>query len=393
MPLGLDKEEQRVYAELYKRATSAGHKIEKVTFETIATQYLGLAKTKESLQKAYDTAKHLRDKGYVTADFGWFEIRDVRTKVRLVALVMKGGSVKGLAYVGALKELEKYYRFDWFVGTSAGAIAAVLLAAGYTSGELETILYKKKFLDFLDARFYRWVTNLLFHKGIFPGDSVTNWIDQLLAEKLNSVGRVKLKDLLTRVTLYASRRDEGTLVFDSQDPKHMETSAAFAVRSSMAIPFLFMPTSIEGVRVLDGGMRNNYPVEALLKDNPSVEFIGLYLGPHTYEGDVQKDRGILIRNLVAIWTDSTDQKALEKYRNQTIIIDCRPITTLKFWLSNQEKDFLIQAGRAAALEYLVEHVPEAEALGIERSQAEAARLEVEKKRSILKSSRHWWSPL
>jgi predicted acylesterase/phospholipase RssA len=41
--------------------------------------------------------------------------------------------VKGLAYVGAIKELEKYYKFDRFIGTSAGAIAAVLLGAGYTT--------------------------------------------------------------------------------------------------------------------------------------------------------------------------------------------------------------------------------------------------------------------
>jgi len=32
------------------------------------------------------------------------------------ALVMKGGGVKALAYVGALKVLDKYYAFDWFIG-------------------------------------------------------------------------------------------------------------------------------------------------------------------------------------------------------------------------------------------------------------------------------------
>jgi len=53
-----------------------------------------------------------------------------------VALIMKGGSVKGLAYIGAPRELEKYYDFDWFIGTSADAIAAVLLAAGYSAEHL-----------------------------------------------------------------------------------------------------------------------------------------------------------------------------------------------------------------------------------------------------------------
>jgi predicted acylesterase/phospholipase RssA len=307
---------------------------------------------------------------------------------------MKGGSVKGLAYVGALKELEKYYNFDWFVGTSAGAIAAVLLAAGYTSSELETILSKKNFRDFLDAAFYRWPTNLYLHKGIFPADSLVNWIDDLLATKLGSGSRVKLKDLPTRVTIYAARKDEDTLIFDSHDPQTMNTYASFAIRCSMAIPFVFMPQNIQGMRVLDGGMRNNYPVAALLRDHPDIKFIGLYLGPRTYEGNARKDRdGSLVGNLLAIWTESSDWKALEKYRDQTIIIDCRPITSLNFKLSDREKEFLIQAGRAAALEYLAAHLPQGREPAIDRSDVEVARSEVEKRRELLTLSRHWWNRL
>ena len=388
----LSKEESVVYEELFKQATLQGV-IEKLPFETIATQYLGLPNTRGSLQKAYDTAKALRDKGYINADFDWFDIRNVNAKVKLLALVMKGGSVKGLAYVGALKELENYYRFNWFVGTSAGAILAVLLAAGYTSDELEVILRAKNFRDFLDARLHRWVTNLFFHKGIFPGDEFTNWMETLLAAKLNSVGRVKLKDLPTRVTLYASSRIDGTLVIDSQDPQYMEKSAAFAVRCSMALPLVFMPPSIDGVRILDGGMLNNYPVEALLKQNPNVQFIGLYLGAPIYEDDVRKDRGSIIRNLLNIWTGPSDWKVLEQYRDQTVFIDARPIKTLSFWMSDYEKDFLILAGRAAALEYLDKHISDSPERSMELSQAEAARFEVENRRTMLKLSRRWLHPI
>ena len=71
------------------------------------------------------------------------------------AIVMKGGGVKGLAFAGALLELENYYWFDRHVGTSAGAIAAVLLAASYTPRELMALLLEKSFRDFMDAPWWK----------------------------------------------------------------------------------------------------------------------------------------------------------------------------------------------------------------------------------------------
>ena len=49
-------------------------------------------------------------------------------------LVFEGGGVKGIAYAGALKELEKkglLTSLQRVAGTSAGAITATLLAVGY----------------------------------------------------------------------------------------------------------------------------------------------------------------------------------------------------------------------------------------------------------------------
>jgi predicted acylesterase/phospholipase RssA len=383
----LTRDEKRVYEELCRTGEPGGGDIEEIPFETIATKYLGLDRTPDSLLKAYDIVRQLRDKGYILADFDWLSISNVKTLIGLRSLVMKGGGAKGLAYVGALKELEKFFSFNWFVGTSAGAIAAVLLGAGYTSEELEKIFYEKNFRDFLDAGIVRGLRNLKRHKGIFPADTLVNWLDNLLATKLNSAHRVRLGDLPNRVTLYASRADNDTLVFDSTDPRDTDKYVSFAARCSMSIPYVFIPPSVEGMRVLDGGVRNNYPVEALLKDNPGVKFVGLYLGRRTYEGDARKDReGLLFGNLLSLWTESTDRRAIEKYKDQTVIIDCRPITTLNFKLSNDKKDFLIQAGRAAALEYLATHVPQN---GVEKSVADVATAEVEQKRRLLQSSWSW----
>lgn len=266
------------------------------------------------------------------------------------ALIMKGGGVKGLAYIGALKELEKYYKFNWYVGTSAGAIAAAFLSAGYTTIELEEVLKNKNFKDFLDAPIYKIPINLIIHKGFYPARTFTKWIDNLIATKLNSPYRVRLNQLPNRVTIYASRRGQKALVFDSLDPKTKSTPVAHAVRCSMAIPLIFTPERDEGVKVFDGGMQNNYPVQQLLSEHPNTKFIGLYLGAEHYEGN-EKDPS-LMKELYSIWSEASDIEALEKYHQHTVIIDPRPISTRDFSLTDEEKEYLLAAGKASALKFL-----------------------------------------
>ncbi len=265
-----------------------------------------------------------------------------------LTLIMKGGGVKGLAYVGAIKELMAAgYTFDWFVGTSAGAIAAVLLAAGYSIDELEKLLKEKRFQEFFDASWWkRWIY-LVLYKGLYPGETLSEWIDRLLATKLESATRVKFSKLRYHATVYASQRNQEALRFDShEDP---EEPAAYAVRCSMSIPFVFIPESRQGLRAYDGGLQYNYPVEKFLHDNPGRPFIGLYLGPEIYEPVRQRS---VFADLIAIWTESRDADALEKYKANTVIIDTRPIGTLDFALTEDEKTYLVECGRASALHFL-----------------------------------------
>lgn len=65
---------------------------------------------------------------------------------RTLNLVLSGGGIKGIAFVGAYEELEKKYRLlGNIAGVSAGALVGALIGAGYTARELVKIL---KELDF-----------------------------------------------------------------------------------------------------------------------------------------------------------------------------------------------------------------------------------------------------
>ncbi len=261
-------------------------------------------------------------------------------------LIMKGGGIKGLAYVGAIAELAKRYSFNWYVGTSAGAITAILLGAGYTHKELEELMAAKDFRDFFDASWYAMPFNLLVHHGLYKAQAFTDWLDDLLAKKLQSPRRVRLSDLPNRVTVYACRRGQRTLRFDSVDS---DADAAYAARCSMSIPLVFTPESDQGINTYDGGMHQNYPIDQLLSEHPGIAFISLYLGSETYKPVRQR---WVISDLISIWTEGGDADAIAKYRDRTVIIDPSPIGTLDFALTDDEKQFLLACGRCGAISHL-----------------------------------------
>jgi len=59
-------------------------------------------------------------------------------------LVFEGGGAKGMVFVGAMQEFEKRgHKAGRLLGTSAGAITATLLAAGYTSAEMLAALNER----------------------------------------------------------------------------------------------------------------------------------------------------------------------------------------------------------------------------------------------------------
>ncbi|MEK6283256.1 MAG: patatin-like phospholipase family protein [Acidobacteriota bacterium] len=294
------------------------------------------------------------------------------------ALIMKGGGVKGLAFAGALKELETYFWFDVHVGASAGAITAVLLAANYSPTELIQLLMNKSFRQFMDASIFRIPFNLLLRQGIFPGEHFMAWMSDLLRKKIQGIGDIRMRDLPRAMNnsgkdavIYACRAGAGTVVFDSRGERKDE-EAAFAVRCSMSIPVFFVAPQMGGRRVYDGGLRNNFPLKRFLEDNDKKPFIALYLG----KADNSRTRW-LWSELADIWISGEELAAVDSHADSVIVIDTTPIGTVDFKLTDQEKQFLLQVGRAAALRFLgsrnLDDGPDAETIKAACDDADASR--------------------
>ncbi len=269
------------------------------------------------------------------------------------SIVLKGGGVKGLAFVGALLELEKHFSFDAFAGASAGAIAAILLGAGFNPKELKEELANKDFKDFKDASFVKGLYNLISKKGFYPGDEIEGWINNLIRKKIQKVNEVRMCDLRSQTVVYGSRVKDGTLVFDSYGERR-ETHAAFAVRCSMSIPYYFIPREIDGIRVYDGGLRNNFPLKRFIQDNQKKPYIGLYLKSYA------KKNRFAIMELMDTAIDGEEMDMVDANPDKIVTIETDPVGTTDFKLNKKKKKFLILSGRVSALRFIQAHFPSIE---------------------------------
>ncbi|WP_319805295.1 patatin-like phospholipase family protein [Hymenobacter latericus] len=203
-------------------------------------------------------------------------------------LVMEGGGIRGIAYGGALQELEHQgvlRSIERVGGTSAGAIQAALLAVGYSADEVVEVVNRAPVQRLNDGRFIfvGGSTRLLRQYGWYRGDALARYLAELVARKtgnpnltlgeLHQLARQqpgRFRDLYTTGTNLTTQRVQ---VFSHET--HPGMRVADAVRISMSIPMYFRavlldaqghvlqgkPAKGQPVQVLvDGGLLANYPI-------------------------------------------------------------------------------------------------------------------------------------
>jgi predicted acylesterase/phospholipase RssA len=268
------------------------------------------------------------------------------------SLIMKGGGIKGLAYAGALQELANYYAFDTFVGTSAGAIAAAYLAAGWSPSELQQILADVQFRDFVSFNPVFLVRNLLLHGGLFDGGRLEGWIEEHLRQKMGVTTTVTFGDLPYEALIPVSTARRGTIVFGKTSSPR--SSVAYAARCSASLPYFFTPGNWEGGAAVDAGTQHNLPVRPFLEEKGGRRFLILTLVSSPKPGrHIDALAALRItQDLLGIWLDQDEDSIMRTYRRSVIAIGTGKIGTTKLKLTDKERGFLLTSGRLAALRFL-----------------------------------------
>ncbi len=228
-----------------------------------------------------------------------------------IGLVLSGGGAKGFAHVGVLKVLEEYdIPIDYIGGSSIGAIIGGMYALGYTAGELERMIVeqdwealfmdkpKRIYLPFYEKGIKeRYLLSVPFRKEklFIPNHAITN------------SGIIKLFSDLT--TAYHGVSDFNTfpipfhcIAVDLRTGQEVLLDSGYlpeAMAASMAIPGIFPSIKKDSMVLVDGGVRNNLPVDHIRVKGADI-VIAVDVGAEMKEGEELDKLGAVIDQLTTM---------------------------------------------------------------------------------------------
>jgi NTE family protein len=312
-------------------------------------------------------------------------------------LVFEGGGVKGIAYAGALSELEAQAIMPDIrrvAGTSAGAITAVLVALGATAKDVEDIVGGTNFNEFMDGP---WgvigdAGRVVNDYGVYAGDAFANWMKKQIYT-FSGDPNLTFRQMAAMKQSRPSFRDlylVGTNL-SLQLPlvlsvEHTPDCALwYAARISMSIPLFFIAVrDAEDKQIwVDGGVTWNYPIDLFddKKFNPASnafvipdysrydentvynkETLGFRLDTRDQiqaEKDHWKSPPFPILNLldyakalIGFMNDMANRLHLHQNDwHRTIFIETGSIGTTQFDLSSADIQMLVRNGQTGVQDY------------------------------------------
>ena len=310
-----------------------------------------------------------------------------------VDLVLEGGAVWGVALVGAICALEAQgYMPQNIAGTSAGAIVAALLAAGYHGAEIREIMFRQNLAAFADKTWKAQVPligvpwSVLTELGIHKGDAILHRLREVLGRKgIHTFGDLIHPDYADphsryhyRLHVIASDITGRRLLVLPGDAKFFgikpdDLDVALAVRMSMSIPLFFKPVILRDAGkkrylITDGSMLSNFPIWLFdAPGRPEWPTFGLRLteaNPHDSLANAlpptpapdKRGLSMLIdygSSLIRTMMEAHDRMYMDRHTTvRTIMIPTQGVPATNFNLPPEQVDALYRSGQLAAMQFL-----------------------------------------
>lgn len=162
-----------------------------------------------------------------------------------IALVLSSGGARGIAHIGVIEELlHRGFQISSIAGTSMGSVIGGIYAMNRLDAYKDWLLHvtKMDIIKFLDLT--------IGHGGLVKGERIVQVLSRF-------IGDVKIEDLsipFTAVAVDIKRHQE--IHFSSG-------SLMQAIRASISIPTVFLPVSYDHSYLVDGGVLNPLPLDAV----------------------------------------------------------------------------------------------------------------------------------
>ena len=302
------------------------------------------------------------------------KMAEIRKHRPTVALVLSGGGAKGAAHVGVIKRVEELgIPVDVVLGTSMGGLIGALYSLGYTPYQMDTLIrnidwawvlndklsrkyisyedmkYKEKYLlsipfyyekDYYKAKVandFRFGVPHKYRGEFHIGADSENSLDLLKNNLLGSLpsGYIygqNVSNLISSLTVgYQDSIDFKTLprpyfciaadMVSGKAKIWHSGKINDAMRSTMSIPGMFAPVRVDGMVLVDGGLRDNYPT-ALAREMGADIIIGVDLsqGRKTFSE---------VNNIGDIFGQGIDMLGLDAYERNVNIPDVKIKPDLK----------------------------------------------------------------
>lgn len=283
-----------------------------------------------------------------------------------VGVALGGGAAKGFFHLGVLDVLEENgIEVEVVTGVSAGAQVGALYALGWSPKEILEEFGELNYEDLFDDK--RLVVNDDMRRKIHPWNQFLTIQDDFNKET---------KDQFSVSSIFSTRginsyfdniyweggyyedftkfpRTFGAVAYDIQNKKLdliTSGSLAKAVRSSIALPLIMPPIFYENATYIDGGVKNNLPVDECYALGANV-VIAIDMSSED-EDNNNNSKNLMSKALGVLFLDRIEGDKVEK-RNATVVISMPPNTKYKTTDFHKSKE-IYELGRQTAIAQLDE---------------------------------------
>ncbi len=193
-----------------------------------------------------------------------------------IGLALSGGAALGLAHIGVLRYFEEHHiPVDKVGGTSMGGLVGGLYAVGMDSSQIETlarqadwnallnpsppfadqpIVDKQKWNRTFGSLTLRFGKRFALPTGLNPGESLSLFLSR------STLGYSDVSDFDQLPTPF---RCVATDLVSGDSVVLSKGSLPVAMRATMSLPGIFTPVKLENMVLVDGGVLENIPVDAV----------------------------------------------------------------------------------------------------------------------------------